>query len=128
MNKIGVIIKDKTILELKEDAKKGDIIDLKDITEVDLDYISSLIEENKDKVYQAKLKDYKGKLDLEHEVEINKLKENIEKLTLENETSLKIKESEIKKEYELKIQELNNLIEESKKEKGIILAFKRKRS
>ena len=126
MNKIGVIIKDKTILELKEDAKKGDIIDLKDITEVDLDYISSLIEENKDKVYQAKLKDYKEKLDLEHEVEINKLKESIEKLTLENESSLKIKESEIKKEYELKIQELNNLIEESKKEKANSLLLKEK--
>ncbi len=126
MNKIGVIIKDKTILELKEDAKKGDIIDLKDITEVDLDYISALIEENKDKVYQSKLNDYKKQLDLTHQVEINKLKDEIDKINLSNENSLKIKESEIKKEYELKIQELNNLIDSSKKENESSLLLKEK--
>lgn len=55
MKKISVIVKEKTVLELNEDAKKGDIIDLKDIVEVDSDYIEAAINEGKDKVYLAKL-------------------------------------------------------------------------
>ena len=44
MKKINVIVKEKTILELAEDAYKGDIIDLKELVQVDTSYIDSIIE------------------------------------------------------------------------------------
>ena len=40
MKKLSVIVKEKTILELAEDGVKGDLIDLKELTQVD----SSLIQ------------------------------------------------------------------------------------
>ena len=48
MKKINVIVKEKTILELTEDALKGDIIDLEELTQVDTSYIDQVIESGKD--------------------------------------------------------------------------------
>ena len=39
MSKIKVIVREQNILELAEDAKKGDVIDLSELTTVDSLYI-----------------------------------------------------------------------------------------
>ena len=54
MKKIDVIVKDKTTLELTMDANKGDIIDLKELVQLDTTYLDFLIEEGKDKVYYVR--------------------------------------------------------------------------
>ena len=121
MKKLNVIVKEKTILELSEDGKKGDLIDLKEIVEVDTSYLDQIIESGKDKVYLAKLEDVKNALKLENEIEINKLQSTIEKLTKENESNLKLKELEIEKKYNNHISELTKKVEllESTKEAEI---------
>ena len=35
MKKLNVIVKEKSLLELAEDGKKGDLIDLEELTQVD---------------------------------------------------------------------------------------------
>ncbi|MEG1566020.1 MAG: DUF2130 domain-containing protein [Bacilli bacterium] len=62
MSIVKVIIKDQDTLELAEDAKKGDIIDLKEIIEVDTSNISKRIDESKDEIYKAKLEERKNEL------------------------------------------------------------------
>ena len=86
MKKINVIVKEKTILELAEDAYKGDVIDLKELVEVDTSYIDSIIESGKDKVYQSKLADVKQALLAENQLAITKLQNEIKLLRLFSKT------------------------------------------
>jgi hypothetical protein len=44
MKKVNVIVKEKTLLELAEPADKGDLIDLKEVVQVDTTYLDMLIE------------------------------------------------------------------------------------
>ena len=48
MSKIKVIVREQNILELAEDAKKGDVIDLSELTTVDSLYIQKIIEAEKE--------------------------------------------------------------------------------
>ncbi len=93
--KIEVIVKDKTMLELMSDAKKGDIIDLRDVVEIDSSIIEKLIDEGKDKVYQAKLADVSEK----HKSEVSALMADREK-------AIAIRESETKDFFNNKIREI----------------------
>ena len=117
MKKIDVIVKDKTTLELTMDANKGDIIDLKELVQLDTTYLDFLIEEGKDKVYQSKLLEAKKAIEATNQIEINNLKNQIENLKKENITSLKIKEDEISKLYNDKIAALQKDIEVLKSNK-----------
>lgn len=117
MKKIDVIVKDKTTLELTMDANKGDIIDLKELVQLDTTYLDFLIEEGKDKVYQSKLLEAKKAIEATNQIEINNLKNQIENLKKENITSLKIKEDEIAKLYNDKIAALQKDIEVLKSNK-----------
>ena len=89
MKKIDVIVKDKNTLVLVEDAKSGDVIDLTSLTKFDKTAIEKTIEEGLDKVYNEKLSDVKSKLELEKNIELNKLNAKIEFLNQEHQAKLK---------------------------------------
>lgn len=111
MKKIDVIVKDKNTLVLVEDAKSGDVIDLTSLTKFDKTAIEKTIEEGLDKVYNEKLNDVKSKLELEKNIELNKLNAKIEFLNQEHQAKLKeelVKNSDL---YKDKINELNNKLQ-----------------
>lgn len=108
MNKVKVRVKDKTILELQTDAKKGDIIDLRDVVEIDTSYIEMLIESKKDEVYEKKLSDYKRSLDILNQSEKDKLQSRIDSLEESKNNDIKIKEAEIYNKFRDEINQLKN--------------------
>lgn len=116
MKKINVIVKEKTILELAEDAYKGDVIDLKELVQVDTSYIDSIIESGKDKVYLSKLADVKQALLAENQIVINKLQDEIKLLKQQTENDIKIKEKEVGSKYQETVNELTKKIELLKNE------------
>lgn len=61
MKKINVLVRDLTTLELVEDAKRGDIINLNELQEIDLSFINKLVNEETNKVYKER---YDSQLDL----------------------------------------------------------------
>lgn len=113
MKKINVIVKEKTILELAEDASKGDVIDLKELVQVDTAYIDSIIESGQDKVYQSKLADVRRTLLAENQIVINKLEADIFRLNQQAEYNIKLKEKEMDSKYETQINTIKKQ-EESK--------------
>ena len=110
MKKVKVFVKDKTLLELAEDASKGDLIDLKELVEVDASYLETIIDEGKDKVYEQKLNQFKKTLDLENQAKLDRLNIEIENLKKENLNNLALKEKEVEKVYNEKIASLKNEI------------------
>ncbi len=130
MKKINVILKNKTTLELTEDAKTGDIIDLTELNQVDLSFIEVAIDEHKDKVYESKLEAYKKTLEAEKELAVEMAKKeekdkyselNIKYQTLEKEVLLKVREKELELEnkYLTEISSLKSLIEQTKTQKDL---------
>ena len=107
MKKIKVIVKEKTVLELAEDASKGDLIDLKEVVEVDTSYLETIIESGKDKIYESKLEQAKKLMKAETDAEKANLLAEINTLKSNQENSIKLKEAEIEKKYNDKIAELN---------------------
>lgn len=102
--KIEIKILDRNTIELLEDAKAGDYIDLTDTLKVDLTPIEEAIKLAKDEIYKKELNSEKEKLisslSLKHsnnlhekENEYNALKGKYEKL--ENEIEYKIKEAKL---------------------------------
>ncbi len=117
MEKRKVIVKDKTLLELAEDAYKGDVIDLKEVVEVDTSYLDMLIESGKEKAYEAKLLEFKKRIDAENELKIKDYESKINLLKEQHESDLKIKSQEIDNGYADQISELKNQIVLINKEK-----------
>lgn len=115
MKKIKALIRDKHTLVLDEDASKGDIIDLSELNNVDISSIEQAILNNKDEIYQAKIKEELNKQKkLYDATKQNEIKDIIaqytkEKIDLEN----KLNESKRNKEIELnnKISDLLHQIE-----------------
>ena len=99
MKKLNVIVKEKSLLELAEDGKKGDLIDLEELTQVDSSYLETLIASGKDKVYEDKISEFKKRLDAENLVKINELNNKISSLEKQHESELKINAQNIEKEY-----------------------------
>ena len=122
MGKVNVIVKNKSTLELLEDAKSGDVIYLNELNEVDYGQIEALIDSGKDSVYLKKLEEYKRVIDLENQKmltdkvnELNtiivSLRNKLEVSSKENEHLLKQKEAEVEKKYLERITSLQNQIE-----------------
>ena len=124
MKKLNVIVKEKSLLELAEDGKKGDLIDLEELTQVDSSYLETLIASGKDKVYEDKISEFKKRLDAENLVKINELNNKIFSLEKQHESELKINAQNIEKEYLNKIAELNNIILTLKKQNESALVIK----
>ena len=124
MKKINVIVKEKTILELAEDAFKGDVIDLKELAQLDTSYIDSIIESGKDKVYQSKLVDVKKALLAENQIAINKLLEENRLLKKQSENDIKLKEIEVSSKYQEIINDLTKKLELLRQEQDSIMKIK----
>lgn len=114
MKKINVIVKRKELLELAEDGKKGDLIDLKELTQVDESYIDNIIAFGKDKAFNSRIEEVRKTLNAENLVKINELNNKISSLEKQHESELKINAQNIEKEYLNKIADLNNIIEKLK--------------
>ena len=111
MKKIEVIVKEKTLLELKNDAIKGDLIDLNELAEVDSTFIEEAISEGRDKIYNSKIEEAKKAIVAENNIEINKLLATIEALKKENTSSLALKEKEVAESFNKQIAELKKQLE-----------------
>lgn len=117
-------------IELLEDAKKGDIIDLSTLNQVDISYLQKLINDKKDDEYQKMLqkelehkeKEYKVeieqmKIQLEKNASkekdvlkerINSLNVEIEKIKSSKQADIQLSEEKIKHQYESKINDIEN--------------------
>ena len=109
MKKVKVIVKEKHLLELLEDAEKGDIIDLKDVMEIDESFLNQLIDEGKDKIYENRLKQVKEQDKENQLIALDKLKHQMEVNQKDQELVYIKKEQEIKTEYEKLNNEYQNL-------------------
>lgn len=120
MKKVSVIVKDKTVLELKENASIGDIIDLKEIESVDTSYLDLIIESGKDKVYEAKLNDVKKAINAENELKLQELRKTIDLNEEKHKRDLKEKEQSVIDKYRDEIakltQRLDSIAQERKSE------------
>lgn len=115
--KLSVSIKDKNTLVLEEDGSKGDLIDLLELDKVDKDSLLETLNLEKDNLYKEKLQEERKRIEDEqkykeqarindYENKINNLNNSLEKAKQENETNLKLKEAELNKLNESKINEL----------------------
>ncbi len=136
MSFINVKIIDKDTLELTDDAKAGDRIDLTKITTVDLSLINELINTDKEKEIQKRIdaaieQDRKEREELiradekansqkeyhslslkytQKESDYESLKKELNNLKEQQDTLLKLKESEIRNTYSKEIDELKTKI------------------
>ena len=92
MKQLQVIVKDKNTLILSEDGEKGDLINLAELTNVDLTAIEEAIDSGREEVYQKKL----------HELEMV--------LKQERENSLEIQRLELSRKYDDEVNTLKETI------------------
>lgn len=131
MANIKVKIIDQNTLCLEEDAKKGDIIDLKTAISIDTAFIQRLIEEEKTKLVDKKLQEQKSELEKLFNANISKIKAEYEaerdKKIQENANSydaivnsLKLDKAKLEEKIESnKVEAKNNLELELAKEKNL---------
>ena len=132
-NSIKVKVLNRNTLELSEDAKKGDYIELDKIESLDTGFISDLISKEKDKYIKTEIEKEldkqkksfelekqellaKQELDLnrKYNEEVGKLKENLAELRSNNE----IAANKLKSEYEGREKELKSQIDNLKNDKS----------
>lgn len=113
MKKINVIVKEKTLLELAEDANKGDLIDLEELVEVDMSYLERIIESGKDKIYESKLLEREKLIRAECTKNIQSYEQEIRHLKI-------IQEKEIKEKVSEKEKELTKTIDKITQEKELL--------
>lgn len=108
MKKIKVIAKEKTLLELVEPANIGDVIDLKEVVQVDTSYLDMLIDTEKGKAYDSKIAEVEKRLKAENDNKILELNAQISTLKKAQLDALIIKEQEVSKKYTEQIAELKS--------------------
>jgi len=102
--KIKFIVKDRTILELAEDAQKGDIIDISQANQIDASNFKQLIEQSATEQAKVLSATDSAKLKADYEVKLAKLHAEIEaiktqeKLTFENKINSALAELKLEKE------------------------------
>ncbi len=106
---IKVKIKERNVLELLEDAKKGDLIDLTSITSIDQELITTKIEEEFDKRLNEEKQNTKNKTLVEVQETIDKYTTQITLLSKEKEDIKSITLKEEKSKYEIDKLNLENL-------------------
>ncbi|WP_162151099.1 DUF2130 domain-containing protein [Haploplasma modicum] len=100
MSIVKATIIDEYTLRLESDAKKGDLVNIKDTVFIDTSIILKKIEEEKDKIYQDKLKEYHEKIEAEFKL-----------LMIEKENKLINQIALLKKDLESKENEITNNLE-----------------
>ena len=117
-----VIVLSKNELQLNVDAKKGDIIDLYDLDQIDMSILQKKIDQNLDQEYERRLKNIKERFEIEKQNDMRKVSGDKDIIISKLEEKLVNKEALVKKELELaynaKINELKNRLEKSLDEKA----------
>jgi hypothetical protein len=117
-----VIVLSKNELQLNVDAKKGDIIDLYDLDQIDMLILQKKIDQNLDQEYERRLKNIKERFEIEKQNDMRKVSGEKDIIISKLEEKLVNKEALVKKELELaynaKINELKNRLEKSLDEKA----------
>jgi len=109
MKKVKVSIQDENTLILQEDAKKGDLVDLKSIHETDIDKttVSSVVNSIKRDAFNAELEKVKATIErekaLEAKLKEQELLERIVTLEKEKESAAKLAEANAKNALQLEI-------------------------
>lgn len=131
MDRIKVQIKNETTLELLQDAHKGDIIDLRDLQKIDLSFILRLIEENKDQIYNQKLKEIQERneekarqKDKDHQTQIELIQKEYEKDFLKQLAEKTENFNQQKSQLTLKIQELQQTIASINEKQDLLIQKK----
>ena len=88
MGKAKIIVRDRETLELLEDAKKGDIIDLTELNYVDTTLLEKAINDRKDLIYSKKLEEVKKVLLSEYQSTLLSEKEKMSSLFLKEKEEL----------------------------------------
>ncbi len=102
MKKVKVSIQDEYTLVLQEDAKKGDVVDLRSIHETDIDAttIKSVVNSIKKDAFEAEVAKVREAIErekaLEAQLKEQELREKINVLTQEKETAAKLAEATAK--------------------------------
>ncbi|MCI7622269.1 MAG: hypothetical protein MSS73_03915, partial [Bacilli bacterium] len=78
MKKVKVLVRDRNVLVLEEDALKGDIIDLREVSDFDYSYLEKVIEEGRSSLFESKIKEERENLAKVHKSEIQRLNDKIE--------------------------------------------------
>ena len=78
MKKVKVLVRDRNVLVLEEDALKGDIIDLREVSDFDYSYLEKVIEEGHSSLFESKIKEERENLAKVHKSEIQRLNDKIE--------------------------------------------------
>ncbi len=137
MSSIKVIVKDQNTIVLEEDAKKGDYIDLRDITTIDAIYIKEIIDKDVERKFQKRLDEQEKSFrkEIESKVkeakaqereEFNNIKEKLNSDNILLKEQLKNIEEKTKKEEEIKHnKEINKLETEINNYKNQIENIKR---
>lgn len=109
MKKINVIVRDRNTLILEEDGVKGDIIDLTNISNVDLSRIEHIFKEGTDMVYHKHLEEQKNALKKEFETQMELLKKS-------HSSELSLKLAELSHQKELEVTSLKDKLSSMQKE------------
>lgn len=121
MSKAKVSIINQFTLKLDEDAKKDDIIDLREITSIDTTIITDKISKMQDEVYLKQLKQVKEEEALKAERDLTiaaskfqetiiKLEEQLKQIKSETESNLRLEHEKHVSSLKLDIQKLENSI------------------
>lgn len=106
MKKVKVIIKNKTTLELEEDANKGDIIDLESLSKIDLTAFENIMKTNENEIFYKRIQEAKNDAKKEMQAKLESEKSHLEKnLNIQFNEQLSLKKVEISKLEK----EINNL-------------------
>ncbi len=114
---IKVVVLDSTKLELMQDAKKGDIINLSTLSEIDSSFIQNLIQKNKNEELDKMVRQAKADFEKQQKASEDALKADYEKQFSQLKLSLESKSREKEKEDLEKISKLNEQISLLTKEK-----------
>lgn len=109
MKKINVLILNNTTLILQEDAQKGDIIDLTELQKVDLSFIEKAILEEKEASYQKQLEE-------NYKIREENIKKDFQNLLSESNAKLEKLESNKKLEIENEVTKMKSLYQLEKEQ------------
>lgn len=113
---IKVVVLNSTQLELLEDAKKGDIIDLSRLSKIDSSFILSLIEKNKNEELDKKVLEARKEFEKEKLASESALKADYEKKLSQQTLEMEKKNQEKEKDSLSRIQKLEADLTLSKKD------------
>ena len=113
MKKVKVLVRDRNVLVLEEDALKGDIIDLREVSDFDYSYLEKVIEEGRSSLFESKINEERENLAKVHKSEIQRLNDKIEDNNRRFEDEKKNLRLEVENKYkeEIKIPSFNFILQ-----------------